>query len=93
MLLCTFAADTIIPFYVPRITILQLPSTFTVIPISIVAQTGRRLLQAGQFTATLAVTSTLLSGNVNPATTVSSINAGTLATSLNAELKVLNYIR
>ena len=78
----------LIPYYVPRVTILQLPSTFTVIPISVVAGTGRRLLQAGQFTAKLGVTSTLLSGTVNPATTISSINATTLAGSLQTELQV-----
>ena len=83
----------LIPYYVPRVTILQLPSTFTVIPISVVAQTGRRLLQAGQFTATLGVTSTLLSGNVNPATTISSINTTTLAGSLQTELQVFDYYR
>jgi len=65
----------------------QLPSTFTVIPISVVAGTGRRLLQADQFTAKLGVTSTLLSGTVNPATTISSINATTLAGSLQTELQ------
>jgi hypothetical protein len=81
----------LIPYYVPLVTILQLPSTFTVLPISVVAQTGRRLLQAGQFIATLGVTSTLLSGNVNPATTISNINATTLAGSLSTELQVLDY--
>ncbi len=83
----------LIPYYVPRVTILQLPSTFTVIPISVVAETGRRLLQAGQFTAKLGVTSTLLSGTVNPATTISSINATTLAGSLQTELQVFDYYR
>ena len=83
----------LIPYYVPRVTILQLPSTFTVIPISVVAGTGRRLLQAGQFTAKLGVTSTLLSGTVHPATTISSINATTLAGSLQTELQVFDYYR
>jgi hypothetical protein len=74
----------------PFLTAQQLGPSVMVVPISVKAVEGRRLLQASTaFTATLSVSSTSQAGaSFNPETTVESVSTSSLQSALTTQLQV-----